>query len=155
MEIRKVNVERFDAAFRAMLKNAGFSMDERCGCLVGSYERFVGALPSYCQLSATEREQADRDKSGYAHLWNISDDCFYAWFFPNSGTETWPSTIDLTDATACIRNVMRIVEKHHGPQDWLPLFPAEKGEPRAADMPTLDEFLKSIGIARPQVPAAQ
>ena len=141
MEIRKVNVKRFDAAFRAMLGNAKFDMESPCHCCLGTYERYVRAIPL--------------EEDWHKHF-GITEACFDNWYFPcGKGAESWPAAIDTTDAAACIRNVMKIVEAHHGPQDWLPLLPAEKGEPQSASLPTLDEVLNSIGIARPQVPAAE
>jgi len=105
MEVRAVNVAEFEKAFTAMLANAKFNMGTPCNCLRGSYYGFASSRVEF--LSNFEL--------------NISAKCYYDWFLPHGLSELsepWPKTIDLTDALACIAQVRRIVEAHHGPQKW-------------------------------------
>lgn len=140
MEKRTVNVERFDAAFRAMLGNAEFRMSDICNCLKGSYCKFVLQL-DHTIISAAYKESP-------AEHFGISGLCYYEWYNPldKENAKSWTDSIDLTDARACIENVMRIVERHHGSQPWLPLFP----EREHATGETLDAFLDRIGVVRPR-----
>jgi len=133
MDIRKVRTDRFNAAFQAMLRNADFDMGNACRCLKGSYSKFVlGIRPVTDSFSKAVGNQTTDEHFG------ISRQCYYEWYFP-LGTGRWDTDkIDLTDAVACIDNVKRIVEKHHGPQQW--------DEPSADERPTLAEFLKTLDV---------
>jgi len=133
MEIRTVNVERFNKAFEAGLRNANFDMSVSCRCFIGSHEEFSEALYN---------GKVRRDE-----FFGTSTLCAIEWFCCDAFIPEWLGDIDLCDALSCIANVKRIVEKHHGPQAW--------NQKPKDERPTLDEFIASLKLTAPKQLAAE